>query len=95
MRKLDRLKAIYTLPKKLSDEIYKKEINMLREELKSEDFIIRDLLETIKEMKTLRTDDGKAALTVSQLTNHLFQQDIDIIEIEILMLEILVAKACT
>ena len=29
---------------------------------------------------TLRTDDGKAALTVSQLTNHLFQQDIDIIE---------------
>ena len=42
----------YTLPEKLSDEIYKKEINMLREELKSKDFIIKDLLQTIKEMKT-------------------------------------------
>ena len=29
---------------------------------------------------TLRTDDGKAALTVSQLTNHLLQLDIDIID---------------
>ena len=28
---------------------------------------------------TLRTDDGKAVLTVSQLTNHLLQLDIDII----------------
>ena len=28
---------------------------------------------------TLRTDDEKAALTVSQLTNHLLQLDIDII----------------
>ena len=37
----------YTLPEKLSDEIYKKEINMLREELKS-----KDLLQTIKEMET-------------------------------------------
>ena len=27
---------------------------------------------------TLRTNDGKAALTVSQLTNHLIQLDIDI-----------------
>ena len=42
----------YTLPEKLSDEIYKKEINMLREELKSKDFIIKDLLQTIKEVKT-------------------------------------------
>ena len=29
---------------------------------------------------TLRTDDGKAALTVSQLTNHPLQLDIDIID---------------
>ena len=29
---------------------------------------------------TLRTDDGKAALTVNQLTNHLLQLDIDIID---------------
>ena len=29
---------------------------------------------------TLRTDDGKAALTVCQLTNHLLQLDIDIID---------------
>ena len=29
---------------------------------------------------TLRTDDGKAALTVSQLINHLLQLDIDIID---------------
>ena len=29
---------------------------------------------------SLRTDDGKAALTVSQLTNHLLQLDIDIID---------------
>ena len=29
---------------------------------------------------TLRTDDGKAALTVSQLTNHLLELDIDIID---------------
>ena len=42
----------YTLSDKSSDEIYKKEINMLREELKSKDFIIKDLLQTIKEIKT-------------------------------------------
>ena len=29
---------------------------------------------------TLRTNDGEAALTVSQLTNHLLQLDIDIID---------------
>ena len=29
---------------------------------------------------TLRTDDGKAALTVSQLANHLLQLDIDIFD---------------
>ena len=45
------LRNKYTLPEKSSDEIYKKEINMLREELKSKDFIIKDLLQTIKEMK--------------------------------------------
>ena len=32
--------------------MYKKEINILREELKSKDFIIKDFLQTIKEMKT-------------------------------------------
>ena len=42
----------YTLPEKLSDEIHKKEINMLRKELKSKDFMIKDLLQTKKEMKT-------------------------------------------
>ena len=42
----------YTLPEKLSDEIHKKEINMLRKELKSKDFIIKDLLQSRKEMKT-------------------------------------------
>ena len=42
----------YTLPEKLSDEIHKKEINMLRKELKSKDFMIKDLLQTRKEMKT-------------------------------------------
>ena len=46
------LRNKYTLPEKSSYEIYKKEINMLREELKSKDFIIKDLLQTIKEMKT-------------------------------------------
>ena len=46
------LRNKYTLPEKSSDEIYKKEINMLREELKSKDFIIKDLLQTIKEVKT-------------------------------------------
>ena len=46
------LRNKYTLPEKSSDEIYKKEINMLREELKSKDFIIKDLLQTIKEIKT-------------------------------------------
>ena len=37
---------------KSSDEIYKNEINMLREELKTKHFIIKDLLQTIKEIKT-------------------------------------------
>ena len=37
---------------KSSDELYKKEINILREELKSRNFIIKDLLQTIKEIKT-------------------------------------------
>ena len=46
------LRTKYTLAGKSSDEIYKKEINMFREELKSKDFIIKDLLQTIKEIKT-------------------------------------------
>ena len=46
------LRDKYTLPEKLSDEIHKKKINMLRKELKSKDFIIKDLLQTRKEMKT-------------------------------------------
>ena len=40
-----------TLSDKSSDEIYKNEINMLREELKIKHFIIKDLLQTIKEIK--------------------------------------------
>ena len=46
---------------------------------------------------TLCTDNGKAALTVSQLTNHHLQVDIDIdiLVIEILTLEMLVTKPCT
>ena len=46
------LRNKYTLPEKSGDEIYKREINMFREELKSKDLIIKDLLQTIKEMKT-------------------------------------------
>ena len=42
----------HTLSDKSSDEIYKNEISMLREELKTELFIIKDLLQTIKEIKT-------------------------------------------
>ena len=51
------LRNKYTLPEKSSDKIYKKEINLLREELKSKDFIIKDLLQTIKEMKTKSVPD--------------------------------------
>ena len=36
--------------------------------------------EVVISTPTLRTDDGKAALTVSQLINHLLQLDIDIID---------------
>ena len=46
------LRNKHTLADKSSDEIYKKETNMLREELKSKDFIIKNLLQTIKEIKT-------------------------------------------
>ena len=46
------LRNKYTLSDKSSAEIYKDEINMLREELKSKDVIINDLLQTIKEIKT-------------------------------------------
>ena len=42
----------YTLVDKLIDEKHKKEINMLREEIKSKDFIIEGLLRTMKEIKT-------------------------------------------
>ena len=40
------------LTDKSSHEMYRKEINMLKEELKSKDLIIKDLLQTIKEIKT-------------------------------------------
>ena len=46
------LRNKYTLSDKSSDEIYKDEINMLRKELKSKYVIIKDLLQTIKEIKT-------------------------------------------
>ena len=42
----------YSLAGKSSDEICRKEINMLREELKCKDFIIKDLLQTVQEIKT-------------------------------------------
>ena len=42
----------YTLADKSSDEICRNEINMLREELKCKDFIIKDLLQTVQEIKT-------------------------------------------
>ena len=41
----------YILTEKLSDEKYKKEINMLKE-LKSKDFIIKDLLQTLKQSQS-------------------------------------------
>ena len=37
---------------KSSNEIYRKEINLLSEELKCKDFVIKALLQTIKEIKT-------------------------------------------
>ena len=43
------LRNKYTLSEKSSDGTYQNEINMLREELKSKDFIIKDLLETLIE----------------------------------------------
>ena len=46
------LRSKYALSDKSSDEIDNKEIIMLREELNSKDFILKDLLQTIKEMKT-------------------------------------------
>ena len=45
------LRSKYALSDKSSDEIDNKEIIMLREELNSKDFILKDLLQTIKEMK--------------------------------------------
>ena len=41
----------YTLAEKVSDEIYKKKINILKEELKSKDYNIKDLPRTMKEIK--------------------------------------------
>ena len=43
----------YTLANQSSNEIYKKVTNKLREELKNEDFIIKDLLQTMKEIVCL------------------------------------------
>ena len=45
------LRNTYTLAEKVSDEIYKKEINILKEELKSKDYNIKDLPRTMKEIK--------------------------------------------
>ena len=45
------IRNTYTLAEKASDEIYKKEINTLKEELKSKDYNIKDLLRTMKEIK--------------------------------------------
>ena len=44
-------------------------------------FVTKNLhnCEVLKSTPTLRTDDGKAVITVSQLTNHLLQLDIGII----------------
>ena len=41
-----------TLADQSSDEMYKKQINMFREKLKNKDFIIKDLLQSIKKIKT-------------------------------------------
>ena len=45
------LRNKYTLADKLNNEIYKEQTKILREELKSKGFIIKDLLQTIKEIK--------------------------------------------
>ena len=65
--------------------------------LKLKSFIIDNLptCKVVISTRTLRTDNGKAALIIGQLTNHLLQQDIGIIGNKILMLKILVTKACT
>ena len=61
----------YILSDKSSDEIYKNEINMLRGELKSKDFIIKDLLQTIKEIKTksVLVQSNTACMSSSEANN--------------------------
>ena len=46
------LRDRYTLSDKSKDEIYKKGNNYIKRRVKSKDFIIKGLLQTIKEIKT-------------------------------------------
>ena len=49
-----------------NDEVYKKEISMLRDELKTKDYMITDLLNTIKEVKT------KPTMTIKPIPSYTF-----------------------
>ena len=55
-----------TLTQTLNDEVYKKEISMLRDEVKTKDYMIKDLLNTIKEVKT------KPAMTIKPIPSCIF-----------------------
>ena len=55
-----------TLTQTSNDEVYKKEISMLRDELKTKDYMIKDLLNTIKEVKT------KPAMTIKPILSYIF-----------------------
>ena len=55
-----------TLTQTSNDEVYKKEISMLRDELKTKDYMIKDLLNTIKEVKT------KPAMTIKPIPSYIF-----------------------
>ena len=55
-----------TLTQTSNDEVYKKEISMLRDELKTKDYMIKDLLNTIKEVKT------KPAMTIKPIPSYTF-----------------------
>ena len=65
-----------------NDALYLTSRKILDNVLTLKSFITDNLpnCEVIISTPTLRTDDGKAALTVGQLTNHLLQLDIDIID---------------
>ena len=57
-----------TLTQTSNDEVYKKEISMLRDELKTKDYMIKGLLNTIKEVKT------KPAMTIKPIPSHIFDE---------------------